>query len=214
MKKLLFIGLLIGGFGHLHAQNETEIIGKLQAVCGNMDSIRSPMSWKKVQAEIDAVKKQYPSSWIPAYYSAYSAINQSYFLTDIDMRDYILDVAESNVAVLEENCPLKDEVFVIKAMIANARLSVDPAKRFKEFGAAFETNLAAAKAVNPNNPHIYFAKGNSVLYTPKMFGGGGANALPYYEKAKANFDAMSNLQLNQPYWGKFMVEFMIAECKK
>ena len=110
--------------------------------------------------------------------------------------------------------PENSETFVLAAMIANGRLAVDGQARWQKYGAIFSENLGKAKALNADNPRIYYLKGTSLFYTPTMFGGGKAASIKYFEQAKALFEKESKASLLVPYWGNEMNEYYIAECAK
>ena len=98
-------------------------------------------------------------------------------------------------------------------MFDNARLAAQPAIRYMTFGKFFNENIEKAKSLQPNNPRIYFLKGNSVYYTPKMFGGGAKNALPQFEKAETLYKNESKDDIYKPYWGEKQNEQMLKRCR-
>jgi hypothetical protein len=98
-------------------------------------------------------------------------------------------------------------------MAANARIGVDPQKRWRKYGKIFEDNLEQAKAQNVENPRIYFLKGTSTFYTPKAFGGGKKKALEYFERAKEYFDMEQKNDIMVPYWGAETNEYFLKQCQ-
>jgi nucleoside-diphosphate-sugar epimerase len=214
MKKIIIALTLLASVPVMAQNVDSLVSAQLAGPCGNLDTLSTIQMWKQRSAEIDKVKNQYPANWIPAYYSAYCAVQMSYFETNVKLKDIYLDAADKSLAVVKESCPLKDEVFVLTAMVANARLAVDPQNRWKEYGKIFDENLELAKKENENNPHIYLAKGMSVYYTPKMFGGGAKNAMEYFTKAEEKYKLQTETKVEKPFWGKATTEYMIAECKK
>ena len=80
-----------------------------------------------------------------------------------------------------------DETWILAALITNARISVDGQNRGMQYGELFNQYIEKAEKINPDNPRIYYMKGTSLFYTPEMYGGGKANAKPYFEKAKELF---------------------------
>ena len=214
MKKIIF-ALTVLVTAPTFAQNTDSIVcAQLTPTCSMLDGITKLEDWKMKSAEIDKVKATSPSNWIPAYYSAFCAVQMSYFEVNAKLKDIYLDNADKMLAVVQESCPLKDEIYVLKAMIANARLAVDPQNRYKEYGKIFDENLELAKKENENNPHIYLVKGYSVYYTPKMFGGGAKNALEYFNKADEKFKLLTESKVEKPFWGAVNTTYMISECKK
>ena len=105
-----------------------------------------------------------------------------------------------------------DEGYVLEAMLANARLAVNPMSRYKKYGDLFKENIDKAKSIQPNNPRIYLLQGNSLYYTPKMFGGGAKNAFPYFEKAGELYKNEKGDDIFKPYWGKKQNADMFGKC--
>jgi len=214
MKKVI---LILAFFGAVQAQaqnTDSLVIAELTPSCTNLDTLQTVMQWKMRQAEINKVKAKYPSHWLPAYYSAYAAIQLSYVDQTQALKDLYLDAADADLATVTTSCPLKDEVYVLTAMIANARLAVDPQNRWKEYGKIFDDNLESAKKINEHNPHIYLSKAMSLYFTPKMFGGGAKNALPYFTKAEEKYKLLKEHSVGVPFWGEMTTAYFIGECKK
>lgn len=212
--KHVFFSLMLLFSGVAMAQNQDELMTDVNTVCNNLDSLKTKEEWKFKNEQLTILKEKYPEHWLTNYYAAYGAIQITYYEEKADIKDMYLDAAEGMIATMEATCPLKDEIHVMKAMLANARLAVDPMKRFEKYGAIFDENLKAAKTINENNPHIYLLKAYSLFYTPKMFGGGPKNAQPYFEKAKEKFKLMTKRSLDVPFWGEPGTDYMLEECKK
>ncbi|GAA4454455.1 hypothetical protein [Rurimicrobium arvi] len=159
---------------------------------------------KKLEAsnKLNLIAKKFDGEWLAAYYAAYGKVGLTYNESDGAKRDLWLDDADTYisqaVSVLGKD---NDETYVMKAMIANARLGVDPKSRWQKYGKVFEENLDNAKQLNPDNPRIYLLRGIAKFYTPAMFGGGKKTALPYFEKAKSLFAARTDTDITKPYWG-------------
>ncbi|MDR0802739.1 hypothetical protein [Fluviicola sp.] len=197
-----------------NAQDEG-VIKDLTPVCADLDSLHTAEAWKTKSDQLAVLKEKYPESWMTVYYYAYSCIQLSYFEPSLAIKDAFVDQAEAQLADLEEKCPLKDEVFIMKAMVANARIGADPENRWQKYGKIFDDNLKAAKGVNENDPHIYLLKGIATFYTPKMFGGGAKNAKMYFEKAQAKYDLITYTDVNRPYWwGRSTCAYFFGEIAK
>jgi hypothetical protein len=142
----------------------------------------------------------------------------NYTETDKDKKDAYLDEADEwlNTATAlsdKEDKGQQSELYALKAMSANARIGVDPQKRWKKYGKIFESNLEQAKAQNADNPRIYFLKGTSLFYTPKAFGGGKKKAAEYFERAKALLEKESNDDILNPSWGAETNAYYLKECQ-
>ena len=161
------------------------------------------------------IAKKWDTSWVAHYYLAYSKVTLSYQEKDPGKKDAYLDEAEKELE--EAVCILKkddDETYVVAAMIANARMGVDPMTRWQKYGPIFKEKLENAKDINPDNPRMYYLQGTSKFFTPKAYGGGAKNAIPYFEKADGLFAKETTTDITRPHWGKRSNDYFIAQCKK
>lgn len=171
---------------------------------------------KKIEAsnKMTMIAKKWSGEWAPHFYNAYSKATLSYMETDEKKRDAYVDEADKElgeaVAILGKD---NDETYVMAAMLANARMAVDGRNRWQKYGKIFDENLEKAKAINENNPRIYYLKGVSKFFTPKMFGGGKKAAISYFEKADGLFAKETDADMNKPFWGKVQTAYFIAQCK-
>ncbi|XZF13031.1 hypothetical protein ACTHGU_14690 [Chitinophagaceae bacterium MMS25-I14] len=193
------------------AQNFTDVLQK--------NFIAFDTTWnqeKKIEAgnKLGLIAKKFDKEWLAPYYAAYAKVNVSYNETDGAKKDALLDEAQTYidqaVSILGKD---NDETYVVKAMIANARIGVEPQKRWQKYGSVFNENLDKAKELNADNPRIYVLRGISKFYTPKMFGGGKKAAMPYFEKANTLFAKRTDMDITKPYWGKQMNEHFIGLAK-
>lgn len=161
------------------------------------------------------IAKKWSDQWSANYYVCYSLTILSYIEKDDKKRDAYLDNADILESKTKEEYKSDyDELFVLDALLANARLAVNPMSRYKKQGDLFNTNIDKAKLMQPNNPRIYFLLGNSVYYKPKMFGGGAKVALPYFEKADELYQSESNHDIFKPFWGKIQNSEMLKKCRE
>lgn len=163
------------------------------------------------------IAKQNPTYWLANYYAAWSIGILSYQEQNKDNKDPMLDEADAFFKKIESMDSSNDEVAVLGGLLAQARLSVAPASRHGKYGAIANAYFATAKKLNQNNPRIYYLQGNSLFYTPKLFGGGPDKALPLYNKAEDLFaDDVNSMakDIRNPYWGKEVNEYMIKQCQE
>lgn len=161
------------------------------------------------------IAKKWKDEWATHYYNAYAKAQLSYIYKEMEKKDALVDEAEVElqeaIALLgEEN----DETYVMKAMLAQARMSVDGKNRWQKYGKIFGENLDKAKELNENNPRIYHLKGSSVFFTPKMFGGGAKNAKPYFDKAATLFAQENDSDMKDPFWGKRANEWFLMQVEE
>jgi hypothetical protein len=163
----------------------------------------------------EMIASKWDQEWITHYYASYGLIIQSYMEPEESKRDGLLDLSETYLRKAEElNKKETDELDILNALLANARLAVKPGNRWKKYGDIFNEYIARAKAINPNNPRIYYLQGNSLFYTPKMFGGGAQAAMPLFEKSNQIYQSelVTDSLSTVPSWGKTQNFRMLSTC--
>ena len=103
--------------------------------------------------------------WLPYYWAAYCYVNKSYSEKESGKRDLYLGHAESLIGVAEKIAPENDEIEVMKASIASARLAVSPSIRWLTYGNTSSKALKKAQKINPANPRaklLYYKTTNKI----------------------------------------------------
>jgi hypothetical protein len=164
--------------------------------------------------KLSLISKKYSDQWTAHYYNAYSKASLSYMETNEAKRDAYLDegdkeLSEAITLLGKEN----DETHVLAAMLANARMAVNPKGRWQKYGKVFDSNLETAKEMNPDNPRIYYLRGTSKFFTPKMWGGGKKASLPFFEKAQGLFEKENPADITTISWGKRANEYFLGQAK-
>ena len=208
--KLLILGFLFLSV-YAYAQTFEEVLKEAYLKFERSDTLQNKLN---AIIRLDLIAARYSDRWSAHYYAAYAKVVTSYLLEREDQRDGLIDQAEQALGKAKALTKTNDEILVMEAYIANARLSVKPMSRYKKYGEIFDAKLAEAKALNAENPRIYFLKGQSIFYTPKAFGGGCKNALSLLESAIPLFENESKDDLNKPYWGQNRNRYYITECGK
>lgn len=165
--------------------------------------------------KLSLIAKKWSGEWVTHYYAAYSKAQLSYMEKDAAKRDAYLDEAdkekEEAISILKKE---NDETYVLGAMIANARMAVDPMQRWPKYGKLFSENLESAKGINPDNPRMYYLQGTSKYFTPKAYGGGKKSAQPYFEKAEPLFAKETGKDISMPHWGNDKNNYFLTQCKQ
>lgn len=213
MLRNLFLTAIVGLFSFSTQAQDMNAVLKKTFIA--FDTTRDADKMIAGSNKIELITKKWSDEWVTHYYNAYCKAQLSHIEKDPVKRDAYVDEAE---AELEEAISLlgkeDDEIYVMKAMLAQARLSVDGRSRWKKYGKIFEDNLQKAKEVNEENPRIYYLKGTSVFFTPKMFGGGAKNAQEYFERADKLFEQEDDSDMKEPFWGKHANKYFIAQCEE
>ncbi len=179
------------------------------------DTTWNPASQIEQSNKLSLIAKKWDNEWVAHYYAAYSKAVLCYQEKDAAKKDAYLDEAEKElkdaVSILKKD---NDETFVLAAMIANARMIVDPATRWAKYNAIFKEKLESAKDLNSDNPRMYYLQGTTKFHTPKAYGGGKKAAQPYFEKAQGLFTKEAGKDITMPHWGNNNNEYFLKQCKE
>ncbi|GAB3889864.1 hypothetical protein [Spirosoma agri] len=152
--------------------------------------------------------------WLPRYYAALNYILLGFTGKDEAAKDKYLDQADVNLKAAEAIAPDNDELAVLKAYVAQARMVVDPMNRWQQYGPLFQGGLAKAKSLNADNPRIYVLEGSSLMYTPEQFGGGADAGCPVLKQATEKFASFKPASDLSPMWGQKQIEPLLVKCPK
>lgn len=212
MRKMILMGAMALATVTTQAQDFKPVLEKTFTA---FDTTWNPASQMEQSNKLALIAKKWDNEWITHYYLAYSKVVLSYQEKDANKKDAYLDEAEKElddvVSMLKKD---NDETYVLAAMIANARLGVDPMARWQKYGPIFKEKLEAAKDINPDNPRMYYLQGTSKFFTPKAFGGGKKAAQPYFEKAQGLFAKETGKDITMPHWGNANNEYFLKQCKE
>ena len=149
--------------------------------------------------------------WLPYYYTSFMLTLASYTDTTSGNKDGYLDKADTFINIadsLEEN---ESEIYVLKGMIAQARLQVDPMNRWMKYGPIANNNFLKAMMLDTLNPRPEYLQGVSLYYTPEQFGGGSKTAKPLLEKSLEKYNQFVPDNDLMPNWGREMTEQMLGQ---
>jgi hypothetical protein len=211
MKKMILMGALALAVTGTQAQDFKTPLEKTFLAFDTTQDVSTKVEQSN---KLSLIAKKWGNEWVTHYYLSYSKAVLSYMEKDATKRDAYLDEAEKEkeeaVSILTKE---NDETHVLGAMLANARMAVDPMNRWQKYGQIFSQNLESAKELNPNNPRMYYLQGTSKYFTPKAYGGGKKIAQPYFEKAEALFAKEAGGDIAKPYWGKMQNSYFLEQCK-
>jgi hypothetical protein len=165
-------------------------------------------------SQFDMISNKWSDQWAANFYAAYSKIKVSLKLTDKTKRDQYLDAADGLLEKANKLSPNNQEIFILTAWGAKARIAIDPKDRWKKFGETYDDNIAKAKKISSENPRIFFLEGYGPFFKPKMWGGGKDKAKPYFEKAKELFAKEDKTNVMKPYWGEPENEEYLKQCNE
>lgn len=193
--------------------NKTKYISAMEKQVATLDTAFTPATMQKSYNAIERISNAEKSEWLPPYYMAYCLVMQAYQVESpqvdsyCDKADLLLNRADS----LKGDA---SEIYVMRAMVASARIMVDPRSRGAKYGKISSAYLDTAETKNAANPRIYLTRGSGLFYTPPMFGGGKGKAKPVLEDAIKKYDAWVPKSTIDPHWGKIRAQKMLDDCNK
>jgi len=149
--------------------------------------------------------------WLPYYYASFMLTLASFTDTTADNKDGYLDKADIFINIADSLEEDESEIYVLKGMIAQARLQVDPMNRWMKYGPIANNNFLKAMKIDTLNPRPEYLQGVSLYYTPEQFGGGSAPAKRLLEKSLEKFNLFETDNDLMPNWGREMVEQMLEQ---
>lgn len=214
MKRTLLLILLAGLNYTLATAQSEEYQSTMEDVVTNIQSSEFGEDLTPYANILERVAAVETKEWLPPYWAAFCYMMKSYTEPVSEKKDILLEKAEKLIVTAGELSPDNDEVEVLKANIASARLAVDPQNRWQKYGAISAAAITKAKAVNPGNPRITLHEAQGIFYTPEAFGGGKQKALPLIKAAIEQFEAFKPASSIMPDWGAIAARFMLDEAQK
>jgi len=201
MKKFTLLRTIILVSLSLYSQNEKYQKAMTQTI-ELMENESGSDQYLKCANQFERIAMAEKTQWLPFYYSSYALVVMSFDEPDGGEKDLILDRAQQLLDQALELAPDESELHVLQAFLYPSRILVDPMGRGMLYMEKMFVSLGTAKALNPDNPRIYFMEGVNKLNLPSSMGGGAEVAKPLLEEAKAKFAAFHNEDPLWPGWGE------------
>ena len=150
--------------------------------------------------------------WLPYYYAAYANYVTAWMNPKLD-KDKVAEKSNDLLTKAEAIEPNNSELFCMRQMTATLQMVVDPMSRWQSYGAQANSAIEKAIKADPNNPRIYYLKGQSLMNTPEAFGGGKAVAKKLFEKSVELYKNFQPASPYHPVWGKEEAEKLLAACQ-
>ena len=209
MKTILMFTVLIAVFSAtvFSANYEEAMTANIQKL--NTEFTASGLT--NLAGQFERIANAEPGKWHPRYYTAYCYV----WATAVgemaaEDKHKLLDLAQVQMDILQKSFKKESEIFALQAFLYQMRIT-DMSKGFKYSSLASEA-LEEAEKLNPNNPRVYYLRGNNKFHTPKAFGGGKEKAKPMFEKAAALFESQKPANAIEPAWGSEHNKQMLAQC--
>ena len=215
MKTIISLLVLLVANCPIQAQSEQYQQAMNQAINRmKSQSTQSPLTDIVATAnQFERIAGAEAKEWLPRYYAGLNYVYLGFLGKDESAKDKYLDQADVNLKAAEALSPDNDELAVLRAYIAQARLVVDPMNRWQQYGPLSQAALEKAKSLNASNPRPYVLEGSSLMSTPEQFGGGAGTACPVLKQAAEKFATFKPASDLAPMWGQKQIEPLLAKCK-
>jgi len=213
MKKTILLSLfvIICSLGSV-AGEDAKFVKAMESALAVVHSSKTVEEIQQAVNQLERIATAEPKEWLPVYWASYCYTNMAFMEEEVVRKDQLLDQADKFLQKAEALQANNDEVLVMRAYIAQGRISIDGQNRFPTYGPVFQESLARAKQINPENPRIYVLEGQMLYYTPAAFGGGKATACPKLKMAIDKYTSFKPSSSISPNWGIENAEYLYASC--
>jgi len=174
----------------------------MQSAIASLDQAASPDEYLACSSRFERIARAEKNLWKPYYYASYALVVMSFDEADGSRKDLLLDRAQELLDDALELEPDESELHVLQAFLYPSRILVDPMNRGMQYMELISSSLARAKALNPENPRIYFLEGVNKANLPPSMGGGPDVARSILEEALDKFETFENEDPLWPIWGE------------
>lgn len=195
--------IFLAGATALSAQSLKKSISQLESAKSIDELLAAEQNFLKLISE---KKKLHEAFYYGALNNLYLAFTDSLHADDYCAR------ADKFLFQLDSLAPNNSEAYVLMAMSAGAKISVDSRRQIK-LGPLANKHCDRATSINPENPRAWLIKAKTVMNAPPKLGGGPKFALKYYQKAVDKYKTYKPLTDTEPDWGKEMAQKEYEECK-
>lgn len=217
MKKLILSFTLLAAFSGAFAQSE-KYVKAMKDKIGAVDTTYDVARLKDLSAAFERIGDAEKTQWQPYYYAALTQANAAMMSAMTEkpsatVIDPMADKAEALINKADGMNANNSEIYIVKKMIASARMMADPMNRYMQYGPAAQQALETAKKLNPENPRVYLLEGQDLFYTPEQYGGSKTEAKKRFEEALKKFEAFKPANELDPTWGKTSANYFMSQMK-
>lgn len=209
MKKLTIILGLFSMF-YIGFASETYHKAMTESIAQLFQSATIP-DYIEVANQFERISQIEKAEWLPLYYASFAYVMISFQESDNSKKDAYLDQAQKLLDEAFAIAPNESELHMLQGFLYPSRINIDPMARGMLYMEKMNTSLNKALELNPDNPRVYYLRATMTYHTPASFGGGAANALPFYKTADEKFKIFKPQTDLSPNWG---MESNEAELKK
>jgi hypothetical protein len=214
MKKIMMISVgLLMKMSVLFAQNPN-YTKAMEGLVSEIQTAQFGTPLQPLANKMERIAATEKAEWLPNYWVAYCCLIDSYSEPDAGKKDQLLDKADIYLENTDKLVKDNEEVEIMRANLASARMAVNAAERWQKYGGKVGMALNAAKKLNSENPRIALMEAQGIFYTPENFGGGKEKSKPIFEKSIQQFSKFKPASTIHPNWGEMTAKWMLSQTDK
>ena len=191
---------------------KAEYVAAMESAITLLSEVENIENTKQGVSQLERIAAAEPNEWLPNYWAAYGIANLTFTETDADKKDMLLDKADKFLAAAEKLQTNNDEIEVLKAYLAGARMAVAPQDRWQKYGGIVSVGLQNANKLNPENPRAKLLEAQGIFFTPEAFGGGKKKSIPLFEDALTKFAKFKPASSIAPNWGERAANWLLSQA--
>lgn len=196
----------VRGWGWAFSQNP-KYISSMEKNIGMLDTATTSVTLWQCANGFERIGNAEKTEWLPYYWAAYSFVLMTVSGNNTEQVDMYCDKADAFLEKAEAISKDNSEIIALKGFASAMRIQVNPMMRGRKYGPISGEFYEQAMKLDANNPRPYYLRGEGIMNTPKMFGGGAEKACPYLKKAMEKFESFKPSSTIMPKWG-------LEQCKK
>ena len=211
MKNIAALLIFVLCFAGITRADDSKYIEAMKKNIAMMDSLSSLEKMVDLTNSFLRIANAEKDKWLPYYYASYIYVLSSFTDTVKSKKDSYLDEADKAIGIADSLQPNESEIYVIKGLIGEARLQVDPMNRYMKYLEKAMGAIKKAIVLDPKNPRPEYLMGMSTYYTPEQFGGGAKAAKILFDNSFKKFNEFVPKNELMPQWGKKQLEAFIKQ---
>ena len=204
------VAVLIVTSSSIVAQN-SNYLKAMESIVSEIQNTQFGIPLQSHANKMERVASAEKTEWLPNYWVAYCYLMDSYAETDGGKKDLLLDKADQFLSIADKINEKEEELEILRANLASARMSVSPQDRWQKYGQLSAKALGQAKSMNAENPRIALLEAQGIFYMPEAFGGGKEKAKGVFDKAISQFSTFKAKSNLYPNWGENTTKYMLSQ---
>lgn len=204
------VAVLIVTSSSIVAQN-SNYLKAMESIVSEIQNNQFGIPLQSHANKMERVASAEKTEWLPNYWVAYCYLMDSYAETDGGKKDLLLDKADQFLSIADKINEKEEELEILRANLASARMSVSPQDRWQKYGQLSAKALGQAKSMNAENPRIALLEAQGIFYMPEAFGGGKEKAKGVFDKAISQFSTFKAKSNLYPNWGENNTKYMLSQ---